>query len=86
MQIYEKAIENYAKHLREQLENNLKHEVAVYVKQAEEMTATGRCGLSMNCCNCPVALAWKQYPELDSRCLPDNVKEAITLEYKEEKQ
>lgn len=83
MQIYEKAIENYAKHL---LENNLKHEVAVYVKQVEEMTATGRCGLSMNCCNCPMALALQQYPELDSRCLPDNVKEAIALEYKEAKQ
>lgn len=57
MRYFEKAVENYAKHMRKHYDLKLKDDILRFNRLVEQMTADGKCPGNIECRSCPIPLA-----------------------------
>lgn len=84
MKYFEKAVENYSKHMREYYEWRLKEDVLHFNKAVEKMTADGECPHDIECRFCPWRLAVDSGVAHDVLCgNPQERREVIAREVEE---
>lgn len=87
MKYFEKAIENYAKEMKEFYDLRLKQDILNFNRLIEQMTADGKCP-GVECRFCPVRLASEHEPSLNTPCgieTPQRRREIIAMEVRDER-